>query len=112
MQVYVRTSGVAQVLTIRCSTRRKTQHARGPNTQCFLDFNTQGLRRLFYHGRAIALGQEVNGGDMSAGHSDVAAPQGLSDIKDPKAPSENNSYVALSDLTLQGYGVPTHIISR
>ena len=42
----------------------------------------------------------------------VAAPQGLSDIKDPKAPSENNSYVALSDLTLQGYGVPTHIISR
>ena len=79
--------------------------------QCLQDFDTQYLRQLFHHRRAIALGQKVNGGDMSAGPSGVAAPQGLSDIKDPKALSEIISYAALSVPELQARGVPNHIIA-
>ena len=64
--------------------------------QCLQDVDTQYLRQLFRRRRAVALGQKVNGGDISAGPSGVAALQGLSDIKDLMALSEIISYAALS----------------
>ncbi|EJF66370.1 hypothetical protein DICSQDRAFT_49630 [Dichomitus squalens LYAD-421 SS1] len=76
---------------------------------CLQDFDSLYLRQLFHQRRLMIL--RVNGGDMSAGPSGATAPQGLSDIKDPRALSEIISYVALSAPELRARGVPNHIIT-
>ncbi|TBU22240.1 hypothetical protein BD311DRAFT_676498 [Dichomitus squalens] len=79
--------------------------------RCLQYFDSQYLCHLFHNRRLSTLEQKVNGGDMSAGPSGPADPQGLSNMKDPKALGETISYAELSAPELQARGVPDHIIA-
>lgn len=79
--------------------------------QCLQEFDSQYLRQLIYHRRMLFLGQaKANGAENASGVHGMA-PQGLSDIKDPKAISEIINYANLSVQELQARGVQPHIIA-
>ncbi|KAI1797459.1 hypothetical protein LXA43DRAFT_416437 [Ganoderma leucocontextum] len=79
--------------------------------QCLQEFDAQYLRQVFHHRKMMVLGQaKANGAENASGGLGMP-PQGLSDIKDPKALSEIINYANLSVQELQARGVQPHIIA-
>ena len=77
--------------------------------QCLQEFDSQYLRQVIHHRKMMVLGQQKANGGESGGPS--MGPQGLSDIKDPKAISEIINYANSSVQELQARGVQPHIIA-
>ena len=80
--------------------------------QCLQEFDSQYLRQLVHHRKMMVLGQQskANGAEGLSGVPGMS-PQGLSDIKDPKAINEIINYANLSVQELQARGVQPHIIA-
>ncbi|PIL29872.1 hypothetical protein GSI_08079 [Ganoderma sinense ZZ0214-1] len=77
--------------------------------QCLHEFDSQYLRQLIHHRKMLGLGQQKPNGMENGGL--ITAPQGLSDLKDPKVISEIMSYANLSVQEMHARGVQPQIIS-